>query len=98
MSRLPTEEEFNEWLLHPVTVAVRRVLDGKREESRRAWEGGSYSDWNDHAHAVINAGAIGECRGYAFTAEMTYETFLGEIDDEHERAKAPRQGGTGTGV
>ena len=96
--RTPSEEEFKEWLLHPVTRAMREVLERRRESNRCAWEGGSYSDWDSHTHAIINAGAIGECKGMAFVQELDYETLIGELDEERERAETPRGGGAGEGV
>lgn len=79
--RAVTEAEFDEWKAHPVTRAVLEVLAKKREEMRQAWEGGSFSDYDDRAMALTNVGNIGTCKGYAFVQDLDYEQYLGEIND-----------------
>ena len=81
MSRAIVEEEFNEWLQHPVTKALREVLEAKREELRQQWEGGAFGDYTKEATILVNVGNVGFCRGLAFASEMTYEVYLSEIDD-----------------
>jgi hypothetical protein len=82
MSRAITETEFNDWKLHPVTIAVMEVLAARREELRQLWEGGSFTDYDTATTALVNVGNIGTCRGLAFVMELTYEQYIGEIDDE----------------
>tara|TARA_R110000868_G_scaffold135772_5_gene348372 strand:- start:453 stop:713 length:261 start_codon:yes stop_codon:yes gene_type:complete len=79
--RLATEAEFEEWLLHPVTQQVRQILDGKREELRRQWEGGAFTDYAMETVALVNVGNLGTCKGYAFVTELDYETYVAESDD-----------------
>jgi hypothetical protein len=78
-----TEQEFTDWKLHPVTKALMALLDLKRDEMRRAWEGGSYTDYVSETMALINVANIGTCRGYAFVQELEYEQLLERYDDEH---------------
>jgi len=88
--RAPTEEEFQAWLTHPVTEAVRNLLKEKREELRQSWEGGSFTDYSKDTTILVNVGNLGTCKGYAFLTDLTYEQFTSEIDDgEHIGAKAP---------
>ena len=77
-----TEEEFNEWKLHPMTKELVRVLETKRDTLRRQWEGGSFTDYSLETTALINVGNLGTCKGYAFVAEFTYEDYLAELDDD----------------
>jgi hypothetical protein len=81
MSRNFSEEEFLEWKSHPVTLAVMEILSGKREALRQAWEGGSFTDWESSATALVNVGNIGTCKGYAFVQDLDFETFKGELDE-----------------
>ena len=81
--RAITESEFNEWRVHPVTLALMQVLEGKRDAMRRAWEGGSYTDYESQAMALTNVANIGLCRGYAYVQELDYEQYLTEISDEY---------------
>ena len=76
-----TEQEFNEWLQHPVTRELKRVLGKKREELRQNWEGGSFTDWEAGTMALVNVGNIGTCKGYAYVQEFDYEQYLTEIED-----------------
>ena len=79
--RVPIEEEFKEWLRHPITQQVKQMLNVKREELRQQWEGGSFTDYAQETTALVNVGNIGTCKGYAFVTELDYETFIAEIDD-----------------
>lgn len=81
MSRALTEEEFNEWKSHPVTRAVMEILARRREQMRRDWEGGSFTDYDVSAMALTNVGNIGTCKGYAFVMDLDYISYLGELDD-----------------
>ena len=88
-----TEEDFSAWLLHPVTKAVRALLEAKREELRQQWEGGSFTDYSKDTTALVNVGNLGTCKGYAFASELTYEQYLSESDDgEQKRAEPERSG------
>lgn len=91
--RAITESEFKEWKSHPVTLAVVEILAKKREELRQAWEGGSFSDYDERTMALLNVGNIGTCKGYAFVQELEYDQYLGEIDD----GKLIRPGTSGGG-
>jgi hypothetical protein len=75
-----TEAEFNEWRTHPVTLAIIGILERKREELRRQWESGSFTDYEAGAMALTNVANIGTCRGYAYVQELEYEQFIGELD------------------
>ena len=76
-----SEQEFNEWLLHPMTKELMKVLEVKREELRQDWEGGRFTDWEPKAMALVNVGNIGTCKGYAYVQEFDYEQYMTEIED-----------------
>ncbi len=90
MSRAVTESEFKDWLVHPVTQEVMKILAARREQRRQDWEGGAYTDWTQEGMALTNVGNIGECKAYAFVMDLDYEAYLTEIDDDR------KQVGTGT--
>ena len=79
--RMMTEDEFNEWKLHPMTQELLRILEAKRELLRQQWEGGSFTDYEAVTTSLVNVGNIGMCRGYAFVADLTYEQYIMEIED-----------------
>lgn len=85
--RAVTEQEFNEWREHPMTRALMQVLEAKRDQLRRQWEGGSFTDYDKDGTVLVNVGNMGTCKGYAFVTEFTYESYLTELDDgKQERA------------
>lgn len=84
-----TEEEFLDWKQHPVTKAVMELLAAKREQMRQDWEGGSFTDYDKGAMALVNVGNIGTCRGYAFVQDLDYEQYLTEIDDGESKRIGP---------
>ena len=96
MSRAITEGEFNEWLVHPVTIAVKEILAAKREQLRQAWEGGSFTDYESTTMAMVNVGNIGTCRGYAFVQELDYEGYSLELENDKPIGAGP-SGSSGTG-
>jgi len=96
--RAMTEAEFMEWKSHPGTQAVMEILSRKREEMRQAWEGGSFSDYDERAMALTNVGNIGTCKGYAFVQDLDYEAYLGELDDKQLGVGPARSGGADQAV
>lgn len=93
MSRALTEEEFNEWKMHPGTKGLIEVLARRREALRQQWEGGSFTDYSIETTALVNVGNLGTCKGYAFVMDFTYEDYLTELDDGEQK----RVGATGSG-
>ncbi len=79
--RSVSEKEFSEWLEHPVTAAVREVLQAKREALRQQWEGGSFTDYEKDAAILVNVGNLGTCKGYAFVTDLTFEQLESEIEE-----------------
>jgi len=77
-----SEHEIKEWLQHPVTVELKRILQKKRDEMKNDWEGGSFTDYDPAAMALTSVGNIGTCRGYAWVQEFDYEQYITEIEDE----------------
>ena len=88
MSRSKLElplEMWADWKEHPVTVALMEVLARKRQGRKDDWESGNVLEFGKDEHMLRNAAAIGECQGFKFVEELTYETLKGEIDEERER-------------
>jgi hypothetical protein len=77
--RAPTEVEFKEWLQHPVTIALMKCLDANRDQLRRQWEAGSFSDYAKDGTILTNVANMGTCKGYAFVMELEYSQL--EIED-----------------
>jgi hypothetical protein len=82
---MPSEQEFMDWLAHPVTRVMRQALSARRESYRQQWEGGSISELSMAGYAILNAAAVGECKGLAFAQELDYEDLKGELENEYKR-------------
>jgi hypothetical protein len=81
MSRAITESEFKEWLDHPVTKEIRRVLAGKRADLRNEWEQSEPTSYMKETFVAGNIANIGMCRGLLFAEAIDYETYVTELDD-----------------
>ena len=76
-----TEEDFKDWKHHPMTQELMKILESKRDELRRSWEGGSLTDYSLETTALVNVGNLGTCKGYAYVTEFTYEDYSTEIEN-----------------
>ena len=85
---------FLDWVEHPVTEALREALAGKRQERKNDWEDGNVLNYSKDEQMLRNAAAIGECNGYRFVQELTFEKLQEELEDdaERERFEAPGPG------
>lgn len=81
MQRVLTETEFLEWKQHPMTVALMELLEAKRDTLRRQWESGAFTDYEKDATTLVNVGNLGTCKGLAFVVDLTYEDYIGELDE-----------------
>lgn len=91
-----SENEFKEWLEHPVTIEVRKVLASKRADLRNQWEMCDPTEFADTQFSLGNAANIGWCRGLAFAETITHEVYVTELelgDDKQQRAGPPRSSG-----
>lgn len=82
MNRAITEQEFTDWLLHPVTAEFRRVLAAKRADLRNEWEMSNPSDYLKEELILANVGNIGWCRGLAFAETFDYEAYITELEND----------------
>lgn len=82
---VPSPEAFQDWLLHPVTEALRLGMERWRIGLMEQWEAKVFQDdLNPTATAVYNAAALGELDLLKRLRELTYEQFTAmlEVDDE----------------
>ena len=93
MSKAFTKEEFQGWLDHPVTRAVRQMLANKRADLRNEWEMSDPTSYESQTFVLANVANLGWCRGLAFAEALDYESYLTEIENaEPKRAEAPGSG------
>lgn len=99
--KLPTEEDFQAWLRHPVTEFLREWARVKREDLRDTWEDGNFSASFDTEFIVKNAGATGACSILKLVQDPDYQAMIDEVEDErdkHERLNPAGQGSTGSAL
>jgi len=76
--RATTDQEFSEWLDHPVTKAYRSMLKKWKEELKEEWASGSFTDMSQFGTAILNAKAIGQCE----LLDRLHDTEVNDINGE----------------
>ena len=56
----PKEEEYRDWLSHPVTQEFRELLRNWREDLKAQWEQGNFVGTSWEVTALANAEALGQ--------------------------------------
>lgn len=79
-SLLPSPEAWADWKLHPVTQLLREWARVRREELKRTWETGGYTNQDPVAMAMMNAKAIAQCEVLEDFELLELDQFK-EIDD-----------------
>lgn len=73
---------FQEWLVHPATVAVLEMYRRERERLKETWANGEFSDGMSMAMAIKNAGATGACSMIKEFLDITYEDLEEGLNNE----------------
>ena len=76
------EQDYLDWLGHPVTQAVRQLCRLRQEELKERWASGEFTDLSQFGTAILNAKAIGNYEAYEKVRKLDYEELRGELDDE----------------
>lgn len=78
-----TKEEFEGWLAHPATKALRARLSAERETRRQQWEGGAFTHYEGDITATVlrNVHETGYCKGLAFVETVELDDLQGESRD-----------------
>lgn len=71
--KTPQEEEFAEWLLHPVTKRLRAQALREYEALKDDWAEGKFSSDNQFLMAQYSANAIGKCEVLYKIADLKFE-------------------------
>ena len=80
MERLPTEEEYLDWLSHPVTKAFRRLLEEGAKGLMEQWAEGSLQSSDPHETQAASLQALGQLKIYRQLKELDYEQFTATFD------------------
>lgn len=85
MPQLLNQEEFDAWLLHPGTKALKAVLASWIAEAKERWASGAFTDQSQHTTVILNAKAIGNCETCERIITLDLETINQELEDDLER-------------
>lgn len=85
MKEVPKEEEFQDWLLHPVTQAVRQVQEMGLQALREQWSSGFFHEpTRPVATAMANASALGDVRATERWMNLTWEQLRDTLEGDDE--------------
>lgn len=73
-----TLERYDDWLAHPVTVALNRFLRNQRQELMERWSSGHFTAETSEGTAQLNAKALGEMEAIQQFIDLSPEQFLQE--------------------
>ena len=79
-----TPEDWESWLSHPGTVALRDWAEGLREEYRDRWESGSFIGESEHQGRANQDFALGACNVLRAVQELDYANIV-EGDSGEQR-------------
>ena len=79
--RLPTGEEWEQWLDHPATKALQSVLRSWKEGVKDQWAAGAFTDMSQFGTAILNAKAIGAVQIIDQIIGIEYDRVAGELSD-----------------
>lgn len=67
---LPSQEEFNNWRIHPVTQAVLDYLQSKVTELQLDWVNGAFTGPGPYETLQMNSEAIGRGQAFALLIDL----------------------------
>ena len=82
MKQIPTEEQFLEWLSHPVTQAHQEVLQKWRESLKEQWAAGNFQAASRDESLLANVGALGQVTLLQDLIELDYDKLFEVLSDE----------------
>jgi len=80
--QLPTQEEFEAWLDHPITRMMKAWAEKRKSDLKDQWAAGMFTDQTEVGLLTRNIGAIGECHMADRIINLDYEQFVGDMSDD----------------
>lgn len=80
--QLPDENEFLDWLSHPVTRQYQAFLKKWQESLKDQWGGGAFQGTSPMVTFSANAQALGQFAILGQLQEVDYEKFFGVMKDD----------------
>lgn len=91
-----SEDQFKAWKELPESKALFSAVFARKERLKEQWASGQFTELFEHATAIKNAQAIGECKMLEWILELDFDAInQGVQDGEHDRLEAARQSGSG---
>jgi hypothetical protein len=82
VDHLPTKDEFDAWLDHPMTRMFKSWAEKRKSDLKDHWAAGMFTDETDVKMITRNIGAIGECQMADRFINLDYEQFVGDMSDD----------------
>jgi hypothetical protein len=79
-----TKNEFEEWLLHPVTQDFKKLLKYKREDIKERWANGNFTAESADGTKQLNAEALGWVWMLEQVLALDYEGLVQELSDAEQ--------------
>ena len=76
-----TQEKYDDWLAHPVTVALNHFLRREAENLRQQWSRGNFTSDTADKTALLNANAIGQAEVVDRLLNLKPEELFSEQDE-----------------
>ena len=77
----PEEQDFIDWLDHPVTQKFMSFLARRKDDLKEQWASGTFTHVERYAAAIANAKAIGQCEELSRMLELQFD----QIEPEEEK-------------
>ena len=97
LEKMPSEEDWAEWLSHPCTKRLRKWADVRRQDLMEQWANGHFSAAFEIEMAVKNAAATGACSIYIDVRTLDYEQIVIGASDDDEQVRTNPTGPSSTG-
>ena len=75
------QQRFEDWSMHPGTVALRRLLRAELSNLKDRWASGGFTADTVEASALLSANAVGQCEIIQVLLDLTPEQLFQEQDE-----------------
>lgn len=81
LASTPEEQEFKDWLLHPMTKRLKEAASRRKEELKDQWASGSFTAMEHFGTAILNAKAIGRVQELSWLEELEFTDLFEEMEN-----------------
>lgn len=89
------KQDWEEWQRHPVTKAFKEWLDRRVKAEQDLWGSRQFNRPTMEETAMLNVAAVERVQAFGEALALDYETFFGDMSDEHIRTETEGHSGIG---